>query len=92
MAGAPARGGRSLLGRLVTHPQGGAAWAIDFCKREGRIRRIIAALQVSVDGFIQGPNGELDWAMAEDEETWREVFDTVSHVDTFIIQLLQPRR
>jgi hypothetical protein len=31
-------------------------------------RKIIAALQVSVDGFIEGPNGELDWAMAEDEE------------------------
>jgi len=34
------------------------------------MRRIIAALQTSVDGFIEGPNGELDWAMAEDEETW----------------------
>jgi hypothetical protein len=28
------------------------------------LRKIIAALQVSVDGFIEGPNGELDWAMA----------------------------
>jgi hypothetical protein len=34
------------------------------------MRKIIAALQTSVDGFIEGPNGELDWAMAEDEETW----------------------
>lgn len=33
------------------------------------MRKIIAALQMSVDGFIEGPNGELDWAMAEDEET-----------------------
>jgi dihydrofolate reductase len=31
------------------------------------MRKIIAALQTSVDGFIEGPNGELDWAMAEDE-------------------------
>ena len=29
------------------------------------MRKIIAALQMSVDGFIEGPNGELDWAMAE---------------------------
>jgi dihydrofolate reductase len=35
-------------------------------------RKIIAALEVSVDGFIEGPNGEMDWAMMEDEETWRE--------------------
>lgn len=48
-------------------------------------RKIIAALQVSVDGFIEGPNGELDWAMAEDEETWKEVFETLAHVDTFIL-------
>jgi dihydrofolate reductase len=48
-------------------------------------RKIIAALQVSVDGFIEGPNGEMDWAMAEDEETWRDVFETLSHADTFIL-------
>lgn len=34
------------------------------------MRKIIAALQTSVDS-IEGPNGEMDWAMAEDEETWR---------------------
>jgi dihydrofolate reductase len=36
------------------------------------MRKIIAALQVSVDGFIEGHNGELDWAMAKDEETWSD--------------------
>jgi dihydrofolate reductase len=48
-------------------------------------RKIIAALQVSVDGFIEGPNGELDWAMIEDEETWRDVFEMLTHVDTLIL-------
>ncbi|HWS19506.1 MAG TPA: dihydrofolate reductase family protein, partial [Nitrososphaera sp.] len=48
-------------------------------------RKIIAALQVSVDGFIEGPNGEMDWAMAEDEETWKDVFEMLSHMDTFIL-------
>ena len=48
-------------------------------------RKIIAALQVSVDGFIEGPNGEMDWAMMEDEETWRDVFEMLGHVDTFIL-------
>ena len=37
------------------------------------MRKIIAALQTSVDSFIEGPNGEMDWAMAEDEETWRDM-------------------
>src|SRR2546425_4058839 len=49
------------------------------------MRKIIAALQMSVDGFIEGPNGELDWAMAEDEETWRELFEMLKSVDTFIL-------
>lgn len=48
------------------------------------MRKIIAALQMSVDGFIEGPNGELDW-IAEDEETWREFNETQSSVDTFIL-------
>ena len=40
---------------------------------------------MSVDGFIEGPNGELDWAMAEDEEMWRDLDETLSSVDTFIL-------
>jgi dihydrofolate reductase len=48
-------------------------------------RKIIAALQVSVDGFIEGPNGEMDWAMEEDEDTWKDVFEMLAHVDTFIL-------
>jgi dihydrofolate reductase len=47
-------------------------------------RKIIAALQVSVDGFIEGPNGEMDWVM-EDKETWRDVFEMLASVDTLIL-------
>ena len=25
------------------------------------MRRIVAAMQTSADGFIEGPNGEVDW-------------------------------
>ena len=49
------------------------------------MRRIIEKLQMSVDGFIEGPNGELDWAMAEDEETWIDMNETLNLVDTFIL-------
>ncbi len=49
------------------------------------MRKIIAALQVSVDGFIEGPKGELDWAIMEDEETWRDVFAMLESVDTCIL-------
>jgi dihydrofolate reductase len=49
------------------------------------MRKIIAALQVSVDGFIEGPHGELDWAMEEEEETWKDVFEMLESVDTCIL-------
>jgi dihydrofolate reductase len=49
------------------------------------MRKIIAALQTSVDGFIEGPNGELDWSMAEDEETWRDVVRDARFCGTCIL-------
>ena len=49
------------------------------------MRKIIAALQVSVDGFIEGPNGEMDWLMTTDEEVWKEEFEMLDHIDTLIL-------
>ena len=34
-------------------------------------------MQTSVDGYIEGPNKELDWAMVEDEDAWREMDETL---------------
>lgn len=44
------------------------------------MRRIIAALQVSLDGFIEGPNGELDWV-----DSWEDPFDLRPQIDTCIL-------
>jgi dihydrofolate reductase len=49
------------------------------------MRKIIADLQMSVDGFIEGPNGELDWVMADDDEVWRDTFEMLKSVNTFIL-------
>ena len=49
------------------------------------MRKIIAALQTSVDGYIEGPSNELDWAMAEDEETLMNINETLNSVDTIIL-------
>jgi dihydrofolate reductase len=49
------------------------------------MRKIIAALQVSLESFIEGPNGEMDWVMVEDEEVWKDLFEMLAHVDTFIL-------
>ena len=44
------------------------------------MRRVIAALQVSVDGFIEGPNGELDWV-----DTWEDPFDLSRQIDACVL-------
>lgn len=44
------------------------------------MRRIIAALTVSLDGFIEGPNGELDWV-----DSWEDPFDLLPQIDTCIL-------
>jgi dihydrofolate reductase len=49
------------------------------------VRKIIAALSVTLDGFIEGANGELDWAMADDEESWKAAFELCDTVDTCLL-------
>lgn len=44
------------------------------------MRKIIAALRVSLDGFIEGPGGELDWV-----DTWEDTFALLPQVDTCIL-------
>ena len=43
-------------------------------------RTMIAALQVSLDGFIEGPEGEKDWA-----ESWASALGLVPDVDMFVL-------
>jgi dihydrofolate reductase len=43
-------------------------------------RKIIAALQVSLDGLIEGANGELDWI-----GSWDDSFDLLPEIDTCVL-------
>jgi dihydrofolate reductase len=43
-------------------------------------RTMIAALQVSLDGFIQGPNGEKDWV-----DSWADAIELIPDVDMFVL-------
>jgi len=49
------------------------------------MRKVILAMQVTLDGFIEGLKGELDWAMKEDEETWKDVFELQKSADTLLL-------
>ena len=43
-------------------------------------RKLIAALQVSLDGFVQGPDGEQDWA-----DSWASALGLIPDVDMFVL-------
>jgi dihydrofolate reductase len=43
-------------------------------------RKMIAALQVSLDGFTQGANGEKDWV-----DSWADAIALIPDVDTFVL-------
>jgi dihydrofolate reductase len=45
------------------------------------MRKVIALMHISLDGFTAGPNGELEWARV-DEETYAYVADLLRTVDT----------
>src|SRR5512143_2414228 len=49
------------------------------------MKKVILAIQVTLDGFIEGLTGELDWAMKEDEETWKDVFELQRSADTLLL-------
>jgi dihydrofolate reductase len=44
------------------------------------MRKIIAAQVVSLDSFIEGLNGELDWV-----DSWEDPFDLLPQIDTCIL-------
>lgn len=40
---------------------------------------------MSLDGFIEGPAGEMDWLIYDDEEQWADLFRILESVDLIIV-------
>jgi dihydrofolate reductase len=53
------------------------------------MRKVVLSMFVTLDGFISGPNGELDWMPGSeehpDEEVDRYMFDMLDEVDTMLL-------
>jgi dihydrofolate reductase len=43
-------------------------------------RTFVAALQVSLDGYVQGPDGEGDWV-----DSWADALELIGAVDAFVL-------
>ena len=53
------------------------------------MRKVVLSMFVTLDGFISGPNGELDWMPGTpgrlDEEVDRYLFDMLDEMDTMLL-------
>src|SRR5687767_2124552 len=49
------------------------------------MRKIIAKMHVTLDGFVSGPNGELDWSTPNAYESLPDVQEFLKSVDTMIL-------
>lgn len=49
------------------------------------MRKVIVSIQVTLDGFICGPSGEMDWISYDDDEQWKDLFDQLKSVDTIFL-------
>ena len=49
------------------------------------MRKLILAMQVSLDGFVEGPNGDMSWRASDDPEEWADFFEMVAPVDLFLL-------
>src|ERR1700674_3497206 len=50
-----------------------------------RMRKVILFMAVSIDGFVGGPKGELDWEVRDEEVSRYLVTDLLSTVDTMLL-------
>jgi dihydrofolate reductase len=48
------------------------------------MRKVIFQINISLDGFTSGPNGELDWAIV-DQEQWKDLFGMYDRLDTVLL-------
>ena len=48
------------------------------------MRKLILKTAISLDGFLEGPNGAMDWFTTDDAE-WQEEFKLTADVDTVLL-------
>ncbi|MEP6735895.1 MAG: dihydrofolate reductase family protein [Chryseolinea sp.] len=49
------------------------------------MRSLILRMQVTLDGFIEGPAADMSWLQTNDPEQWDELFAMLEHTDLFLL-------
>ena len=42
-------------------------------------------MQISLDGFVEGPGGDMSWLLKDDGEQWQDLFEMLETVDLFLL-------
>lgn len=48
------------------------------------MRKLIVRMNMSLDGYVEGPRGAMDW-FAGGDEPWRDLFPVLEGADTFVV-------
>jgi len=88
----PASASRHPSARLATHPRddpfathNGRDRLKPSSPRRSVMRSVVLSMIISLDGFIVGPERELDWMIGPDPEREAEHLQFLEHVDTMLI-------
>jgi dihydrofolate reductase len=50
------------------------------------MRKLILCMQVTLDGYVEGPKGDMSWMQPDDDEAWDDLFGMLSNtVDLFLL-------
>ena len=47
-------------------------------------RKLILSMQITLDGYVAGPNDEADWLISSDDE-WTDIFKDLDSADTYLL-------
>ncbi len=48
-------------------------------------RKVVLSMTLTLDGYVAGPNNEMDWLITDDNSLWTEMFKDLENVDTFLL-------
>lgn len=48
------------------------------------MRKLTLSMQMSLDAYVEGPAGEMDWFI-NDDETWNDFFEFLQSIDTILL-------
>jgi dihydrofolate reductase len=49
------------------------------------MRKVILSMQLTLDGYIEGPNGAMDWMAPAENDQWDEQFEFLKSIDTMLL-------